>query len=65
MQGGRNGLFEIHKEVRIELATWNIRTMDRVKEDLKRTKIVGWRAKVEDRQGWNRIVGQTETHRGL
>jgi len=39
--------------------------MDRVGEDLKRMKIVGWRAKVEDRQGWNRIVGQTKTHPGL
>ena len=28
-------------------------------------KIVGWRAKVEDRQEWNRIVEQTETHPGL
>ena len=26
---------------------------------------VGWRAKVEDRQEWNRVVEQTETHRGL
>jgi hypothetical protein len=25
-------------------------------EDLKRMKIVGWRAKVQDRQEWNRIV---------
>ena len=39
--------------------------MDRVEEDLKRMKIVGWRAKVEDRQEWNRIVEQTETHPGL
>ena len=39
--------------------------MDRVEEDLKRVKIVGWRAKVEDRQEWNRIVEQTETHPGL
>jgi len=28
-------------------------------------KIVGWRAKVEDRQEWNRIVEQTKTHPGL
>ena len=28
-------------------------------------EIVGWRAKVEDRQEWNRTVEQTETHRGL
>ena len=28
-------------------------------------KIVGWRAKVEDRQEWNRTVEQTETHLGL
>jgi hypothetical protein len=41
-----------------------LRWMDRI-EDTKRMKIVGWRAKVEDRQEWNRIVGQTETHRGL
>ena len=31
----------------------------------KRMKIIGWRAKVEDRQEWNRIVEQTETHPGL
>jgi len=42
-----------------------LRWMDRVEEDIKRMKIVGWREKVEDRQEWNRIVGQTETHRGL
>ena len=42
-----------------------LRWMDRVEEDLKRMKIVGWRAKVEDRQEWNRIVEQTETHLGL
>ena len=39
--------------------------MDRVEEDLKWMKIIGWRAKVEDRQEWTRIVEQTETHRGL
>jgi hypothetical protein len=39
--------------------------MDRVEEDLKRMNIIGWRAKVEDRQEWNRIVEQTETHPGL
>ena len=38
--------------------------MDQV-EGLKRMKIVGWRAKVEDRQEWKRIVEQTETHPGL
>ena len=32
---------------------------------LKRMKIIGWRAKVEDRQEWNRIVEQTNTHLGL
>ena len=42
-----------------------LRWLDRVEEDLKRMKIVGWRAKVEDRQEWNRIVEQTETHPGL
>jgi len=40
--------------------------MDRVEEDLKRMKIIiGWKAKVKDRQEWNRIVEQTETHPGL
>jgi len=39
--------------------------MDQVEEDLKRMKIVGCRAKVEDRQEWNRIVEQTKTHPGL
>jgi hypothetical protein len=33
-----------------------LRWMDRVEEDLKMMKIVGWRAKVEDRQEWNVIV---------
>jgi len=42
-----------------------LRWMDQVEEDLKRMKTVGWRAMVEDRQEWNRIVEQTETHRGL
>ena len=27
-----------------------LRWMDQVEEDLKRVKIIGWRAKVEDRQ---------------
>ena len=38
---------------------------EKEEEELKRMKIVGWRAKVEDRQEWNRIVEQTETHPGL
>ena len=42
-----------------------LRWMDRVEEALKRMKIIGWRAKVEDRQEWNRIVEQTKTHLGL
>jgi len=42
-----------------------LRWMDQVEEDLKRIKIVGWRAKVEYGQEWNRTVEQTETHRGL
>ena len=42
-----------------------LRWMDQVEEDLKRMKIVGWRAKVEDRQEWNRIVEQTKNHPGL
>jgi hypothetical protein len=39
-----------------------LRWMDQVEEDLKRMKIVGFRAKVEDRQEWNRILEQTKTH---
>jgi len=42
-----------------------LRWMVRVEEDLKRMKIVGWKAKFEDRQEWNRIVEQTKTHPGL
>ena len=42
-----------------------LRWMDQVEEDLKRMKIIGWRAKVEDRQEWNRIVEETKTHPGL
>ena len=42
-----------------------LRWMDQVEEDLKRINIIGWRAKVEDRQEWNRIVEQTKTHLGL
>jgi hypothetical protein len=42
-----------------------LRWMDQVEEALKRMKIIGWRAKVEDRQEWNRIVEQTKTHPGL
>ena len=42
-----------------------LRWMDQVEEDLKRMKSVGWRAKVEDRQEWNRIVEQTKNHPGL
>ena len=33
--------------------------------DLKGMKIVGWKAKVEDKQEWNRIVEQNKTHPGL
>jgi len=42
-----------------------LRWMDQVEENLKRMKIVGWKAKVEDRQEWNRIVEQTKIHPGL
>jgi len=42
-----------------------LRWMDQVEEDLKRMEIIGWRAKVEDRQERNRIVEQTKTHLGL
>jgi len=42
-----------------------LRWMDQVEEDLKRMKFVGWKAKVEDRQEWNRIVEHTKTHPGL
>jgi hypothetical protein len=33
-------------------------------EDLKRMKIVGWRAKFEDRQEWNRTVEQKRPTQG-
>jgi hypothetical protein len=33
--------------------------------DARKMQITGWRAKLEDRQGWNRIVEQTKTHPGL
>jgi len=39
--------------------------MYQVEEDLKRMKIIGWRAKVEDRQERNIIVEQNKTHPGL
>jgi hypothetical protein len=39
-----------------------LRWMDQVEEDLKRMKISGWRAKVEDRQEWSRIAEQVKTH---
>jgi len=39
--------------------------MEQVEEDLNRMKIIGWRAKVVDRQEWNRIVEQSKTHPGL
>jgi hypothetical protein len=39
--------------------------MHQVEEDLKRMITVGWKAKVDDRQEWNRIVEQTKTHPGL
>jgi hypothetical protein len=42
-----------------------LRWMNQVEEDLKRMKIIGLRAKLEDRQEWNRIVEQTKTHLGL
>ena len=42
-----------------------LRWLDQVEEDLKRMKIVGWMAKVEDRQEWNRIVEETKAHPGL
>jgi len=42
-----------------------LRWMDQVEEDLKRMKITGWWAKVEDRQERNRIVEETKTHPGL
>jgi hypothetical protein len=42
-----------------------LRWMEKVEEDLKRMKIIGWRVKTEDRQEWSRIVEQTKTHPGL
>ena len=39
-----------------------LRWMDQVEEDLKRMKIIGWRAKVEDREEWNRTFEQPKTH---
>jgi len=42
-----------------------LRWMGQVEEDLKRIIIVGWKAKVEDRQEWSRIVEKTKTQPGL
>jgi hypothetical protein len=42
-----------------------LRWMDQVEEDVERMKIIGWRAKVEDRRIWNGIVEQTKTQPGL
>ena len=40
-----------------------LRWKDQVEEEgLIRIKIIGWRAKVEDRQEWNGIVEKTKTH---
>jgi hypothetical protein len=39
--------------------------MDQEEEDLKRTRITGWRERAEDGEEWSRIVEQTKTHRGL
>jgi hypothetical protein len=36
--------------------------MDQLEEDLKRMKIIGWRAKAKEKQEWNRTVEQTKTH---
>ena len=42
-----------------------LKWIDQVEEDLKRKKIICWRANIEDRQEWKRIVEQTKTHPGL
>ena len=39
-----------------------LRQMDQVEEHLKSVKIIGWRAKLEDRKEWNRIIEQSKTH---
>ena len=38
-----------------------LRWIGQVEEDLKWMNVIGWRAKVEDRQEWYRIVEQTKT----